>query len=64
VLKKEKMEEILIKSLEDYGWLSWQNKASMLFILKSKYGCLFDGDVASEIYDKIYTKKKEENEYT
>ncbi len=59
-LDRATIKHILVERKFDLSARVWQEKETIIFNMKAKYGKAFDCDMARDIYDKI----KEEEEKT
>jgi hypothetical protein len=55
-MTEEKIKEILTDLKEQLGEQVWNNKSSILFTMKSKYGKILNTELASKIYDNLKEK--------
>ena len=57
-LDRATIKHILVERKFDLSARVWQEKETIIFDLKAKYGEAFDCDMARDIYDKIKEEEK------
>ncbi len=58
---EDKLRKIMEELFRDLGIRCWQNKSSIIFSLRSKYGDTLNIELAESIYDQILANHTKEN---